>query len=151
MGSTGNPRFHEIKVTWRTGGATGPVVGTGRNLDLKALNLPAGTTVFAEVRDPIGPAARTGCDPSTNNARGRTRLQRLALRAERTWTVGDAVTPTAADAGRQPSTYDTRPVAGRRGRLRRHQPSRPSRPAGDVDAQRHLVADPGTPQLTSAR
>src|ERR1700754_3275841 len=67
---TGHPRFHEVNVTWRTGGPTGPVIATGnsRNLDLEPLNLAPGTVVHAEIRDPVGP---TGLDwvrnPSTNN------------------------------------------------------------------------------------
>ena len=82
---TGHPRFHELNVTWRIGGPTGPVIATNnsRNLDLEPLNLAPGTVVCAEVRDPVGP---TGIDwvrnPSTNNARHGLRLQRAALRAD---------------------------------------------------------------------
>ena len=82
---TGHPRFHEVNVTWRSGGPTGPVIATGnsRNLDLEPLNLPPGTVVHAEVRDPVGPDRhRLGAQPVDQQHRGRLRLQRPALRAD---------------------------------------------------------------------
>ena len=49
---TGHPRFHELKVTWRIGGAAGQVIAASndsRNLDLEPLNLAPGTVVHAEI------------------------------------------------------------------------------------------------------
>ena len=82
---TGHPRFHELNVTWRIGGPTGTVIANNnsRNLDLEPLNLAAGTVVWAEARDPVGP---TGTDwvrnPSTNNAATDSGFNGLALRAD---------------------------------------------------------------------
>ena len=106
----GNPRFHAVTVTWRSGGATGPVIGTGRNLDLEPLNLPAGTVVYAEVRDPVGP---DGIDwvrnPSTNNTATDSGFNGSRFVQSRTFTVGD----THRD--------------GFAGRGRHHRPARPTR------------------------
>ncbi|MDA0181892.1 M64 family metallo-endopeptidase [Solirubrobacter phytolaccae] len=109
----GNPRFHDVKVTWRTGGATGPVVGTGRNLDLEPLNLPAGTVVHAEVRDPIGPDGEDWVrNPSTNNSSTDSGFNGSRFVQTRTWTVGDTtVTPGAAAADIVRHSVNTRPVA----------------------------------------
>jgi len=109
----GNPRFHEVKVTWRSGGATGPVIGTGRNLDLEPLNLPAGTVVHAEVRDPVGPDGEDWVrNPSTNNTATDSGFNGSRFVQTRTWTVGDTtVTPSAAEADIVSHSVNTRPVA----------------------------------------
>jgi hypothetical protein len=109
----GNPRFHEVKVTWRSGGATGPVIGTGRNLDLEALNLPAGTVVHAEVRDPIGPDGEDWVrNPSANNSATDSGYNGSRFVQTRTWTVGETtVTPSAAEADIVSHSVNTRPVA----------------------------------------
>jgi hypothetical protein len=111
----GHPRFHELVVTWRTGGPTGPVLATGnsRNLDLEPLNLPAGTVIHAEIRDPVGP---DGIDwvrnPSTNNTSSDAGFNGARFVQTRTWTVGEtSVTPSAPEADITASTQTTRPVA----------------------------------------
>ncbi len=110
----GNPRFHAVTVTWRSGGATGPVIGTGRNLDLEPLNLPAGTVVYAEVRDPVGP---DGIDwvrnPSANNSATDSGFNGSRFVQSRTFTVGDTtVTASPAEADITAHTANTRPLAG---------------------------------------
>ena len=134
---TGHPRFHELNVTWRIGGPTGPVIANSnsRNLDLEPLNLAAGTVVRAEVRDPVGP---NGIDwvrnPSTNNASTDSGFNGPRFVQTRTWTVGDTtVTPSAPAADitaprrtriRSPATRSstsrptTRPTASSRSRGR---------------------------------
>jgi hypothetical protein len=111
----GHPRFHEVNVTWRRDGATGPIIaqGTSRNLDLEPLNLPAGTVVHAEVRDPVGP---TGTDwvrnPSANNSSTDSGYNGARFVQTRTWTVGDTTaTPAAPAAEITASTQTTHPVA----------------------------------------
>ncbi len=113
---TGHPRFHELNVTWRLGGPTGTVIANSnsRNLDLEPLNLAAGTVVWAEARDPVGP---TGTDwvrnPSTNNATTDSGYNGARFVQTRTWTVGDTtVTPSAAAPDITASTATTHPVAG---------------------------------------
>ena len=112
---TGHPRFHENTVTWRTGGATGPVIATGpRNLDLEPLNLAPGTVVPAEVRDPVGP---DGIDwvrnPSTANTATNSGFNGSRFVQTREWTVGDTtVTPSAPAADITANTANTQPVAG---------------------------------------
>ncbi len=102
-------------MTWRTGGPTGPVIATGtsRNLDLEPLNLPAGTVVFAEVRDPVGPSGTDWVrNPSTNNAAADSGFNGSRFVQTRTWTVGDtAVTPSAPEADITASSQTTHPVA----------------------------------------
>lgn len=62
----GRPRDHELSFTWRAGGR---VIGADQNLDLAALDLPVGTAVEVEVRDPVGPDGTDWVrNPSTNNA-----------------------------------------------------------------------------------
>lgn len=109
----GNPRFHEVDVTWRSGSATGPVIGTGRNLDLEPLNLAAGTSVFAEIRDPVGPDGEDWVrNPSTNNTASDSGYNGPRFVQTRTWTVGaDAVTASPAAAEITSHTANTRPVA----------------------------------------
>ena len=109
----GNPRFHGVTVTWRSGGPTGPIIGTGRNLDLEPLNLAPGTVVHAEVRDPVGP---DGIDwvrnPSTGNSATDSGYNGPRFVQTRTWTVGEdtaAVAPAAAEITGH--TANTRPLA----------------------------------------
>jgi hypothetical protein len=111
----GHPRFHEVEVTWRKDGPTGPVIaqGTSRNLDLEPLNLAPGTVVHAEVRDPVGP---TGTDwvrnPSTNNTSTDSGFNGARFVQTRTWTVGDTTsTPSAPEADITASSQHTHPVA----------------------------------------
>ena len=113
---TGHPRFHELNVTWRLGGPTGTVIANSnsRNLDLEPLNLAAGTVVWAEARDPVGP---TGTDwvrnPSTNNATTDSGYNGARFVQTRTWTVGDTtVTPSAPAPDITANTANTHPVAG---------------------------------------
>ena len=114
---TGHPRFHELTVTWRIGGAT----GRGdrhrpRNLDLEPLNLAPGTVVYAEVRDPVGP---TGIDwvrnPSTNNGATDSGFNGSRFVQTRTWTVGDTTADAVGAGGRHhvhALDATTHPVAG---------------------------------------
>jgi len=113
---TGHPRFHELNVTWRLGGPTGTVIANNnsRNLDLEPLNLAAGTVVWAEARDPVGP---NGTDwvrnPSTNNATTDSGYNGPRFVQTRTWTVGDTtVTPSAPAADITAMTATSHPVAG---------------------------------------
>jgi hypothetical protein len=93
-----NPKFHELDVTWRVGGASGEVLDTdnARNLELADLDLEPGTVVHVEARDPVGPdgidwvrnpsTGTTGDDSGYNGAR---------FVQTREWTVSDAsVAPT---------------------------------------------------------
>ena len=113
---TGHPRFHEVKVTWRIGGPTGEVIAAAqdsRNLDLEGLNLPAGTVVHAEIRDPVGP---DGIDwvrnPSTTNTATNSGYNGSRFVQTRTWTVGDTtVTPSAPAPDITFHSANTRPVA----------------------------------------
>ncbi|BCJ70162.1 M64 family metallopeptidase [Polymorphospora rubra] len=113
---TGQPRHHELQVTWRVGGPEGTVLQTSnsRSLDLEALNLPAGTVVHVEVRDPVGP---DGIDwvrnPSTNNTATNSGYNGPRFVQTRQWTVGDTtVTPSAPAAEITSSTPNTQPIAG---------------------------------------
>ncbi|RKQ87099.1 IgA peptidase M64 [Solirubrobacter pauli] len=110
----GNPRFHAVTVTWRNGGPTGAILGTGRNLDLEPLNLAPGTTVYAEVRDPVGP---DGIDwvrnPSTNNSATDSGFNGSRFVQSRTFTVGEGtVTASPAEADITAHTANVRPLAG---------------------------------------
>jgi hypothetical protein len=111
----GHPRFHDVDVTWRTGGPTGPVIpgASGRNLDLEPLNLPAGTVVHAQVRDPVGPDGTDWVrNPSANNAAADSGYNGSRFVQTRTWTVGDTtVTPSAPLADITASSQTTHPVA----------------------------------------
>ncbi len=111
---SGHPRFHDLDVTWRTGGPTGPVIATGpRNLDLEPLNLPAGTVVSAEVRDPVGPSGTDWVrNPSTGNTSTNAGFNGPRFVQTRTWTVGETtVTPSAPEAEITYHTANTHPVA----------------------------------------
>ncbi|MEU5722250.1 M64 family metallopeptidase [Micromonospora sp. NPDC047738] len=112
----GQPRYHELQVTWRVGGPNGTVLDThnSSNLDLGELDLPAGTVVHVEVRDPVGP---DGVDwvrnPSTNNTATDSGYNGARFVQTRQWTVGDTKatlsSPAATVTG---STPNTQPVAG---------------------------------------
>ncbi|RIJ76950.1 peptidase M64 [Nakamurella silvestris] len=111
----GQPRFHDLTVTWRTGGATGPVLATGanRSLDLGDHNLPAGTIVHVEVRDPVGP---DGIDwvrnPSTNSSATDSGYNGPRFVQTRQWTVGtEAVVPSAPQAEITLASSTTEPLA----------------------------------------
>jgi len=113
---TGHPRFHELQVTWRLGGADGTVLDThgGRSLDLVGLDLPAGTVVHVEVRDPVGP---DGIDwvrnPSTGNTATNSGFNGPRFVQTREWTVGDSgVVPSPPAAEITASTMTSQPVAG---------------------------------------
>jgi hypothetical protein len=111
---SGHPRFHELTVTWRRDSATGPVIATGpANLDLEPLNLPAGTVVTAEVRDPVGPTGEDWVrNPSTNNTAPDSGFNGARFVQRRTWTVGDTtVTASPAAATITARTSNTQPVA----------------------------------------
>jgi hypothetical protein len=113
---TGHPRYHDLDVTWRIGGADGTVLDTrdSRSLDLGALDLPAGTVVHVEVRDPVGP---DGIDwvrnPSTGNTSTNSGFNGPRFVQTREWTVGDpgvVASPPAAEI--TASTMTDSPVAG---------------------------------------
>ncbi|MEV6816015.1 M64 family metallopeptidase [Micromonospora sp. NPDC051296] len=113
---SGQPRYHELEVTWRVGGPDGTVLDTnnGRDLDLGELNLPAGTVVHVEVRDPVGP---DGIDwvrnPSTNNTATNSGFNGPRFVQTRQWTVGDTkATPSAPEATITGATMNSQPVAG---------------------------------------
>jgi hypothetical protein len=113
---TGHPRYHELRVTWRIGGANGTVLDThgSRSLDLDPLDLPAGTVVHVEVRDPVGP---DGIDwvrnPSTGNTSTNSGYNGPRFVQTREWTVGDpGVVPSPPAAEITDSTATSRPVAG---------------------------------------
>ncbi|MFI9530362.1 M64 family metallopeptidase [Micromonospora rosaria] len=113
---TGQPRHHELRVTWRVGGPEGTVLDThnSRDLDLGALDLPAGTVVHVEVRDPVGP---DGIDwvrnPSTSNTATNSGYNGPRFVQTRQWTVGETTaTPSAPEATITGATMNTQPVAG---------------------------------------
>jgi len=113
---TGHPRYHELDVTWRVGGATGTVVDThnSRSLDLDPLDLPAGTIVQVEVRDPVGP---DGLDwvrnPSNGNSPTNSGFSGPRFVQTREWTVGEpGVAPSPPAAEITASTANSQPVAG---------------------------------------
>jgi hypothetical protein len=112
----GQPRYHELRVTWRIGGPAGTVLDThnSRSLDLAPLDLPAGTVVHVEVRDPVGP---DGIDwvrnPSTGNSATDSGYNGARFVQTRQWTVGDtSATPSAPAAEITGSTMTTQPVGG---------------------------------------
>ena len=113
---TGHPRYHELRVTWRIGGANGTVLDThdSRSLDLGPLHLPAGTVVQVEVRDPVGPDAIDWVrNPSTGNASTDSGYNGPRFVQTRQWTVGDTgATPSAPAAEITASTMTGQPVAG---------------------------------------
>jgi hypothetical protein len=110
---TGHPRYHELQVTWRAGGVVIDTNGR-RSLDLDPLDLPAGTVVGVEVRDPVGP---DGIDwvrnPSTGNAPADSGYNGPRFVQTRQWTVGApgvVASPPAAEI--TASTMTGQPVAG---------------------------------------
>jgi hypothetical protein len=110
---TGHPRYHELQVTWRAGGTVLPTNGS-RSLDLDPLDLPAGTVVHVEVRDPVGP---DGIDwvrnPSTGNAATNSGYNGPRFVQTREWTVGsNGVAPSPPAAEITASTMTSQPVAG---------------------------------------
>ncbi|MEV4810994.1 M64 family metallopeptidase [Micromonospora avicenniae] len=113
---TGQPRYHELQVTWRIGGPDGTVLDThnSRELDLGALDLPAGTVVHVEVRDPVGPDGTDWVrNPSTGNTATNSGYNGPRFVQTRQWTVGDTkVTPSSPAATFTGHTMDTQPVAG---------------------------------------
>ncbi len=113
---SGQPRYHELQVTWRVGGPDGTVLDTNnsRALDLGELDLPAGTVVHVEVRDPVGP---DGIDwvrnPSTANAATNSGYNGPRFVQTRQWTVGSTTaTPSAPEATITGATMTSQPVAG---------------------------------------
>jgi hypothetical protein len=113
---TGHPRHHELGVTWRIGGADGTVLAThgSRSLDLAPLDLPAGTIVHVEVRDPVGPG---GIDwvrnPSTGISATNSGFNGPRFVQTREWTVGGpGVVPSPAAAEITAATMTSLPVAG---------------------------------------
>ncbi len=69
------------------------------NPTLESLNLPAGTVVHAEIRDPVGP---DGIDwvrnPSTANTAPNSGYNGSRFVQTRTWTVGETTVTAAAPA-----------------------------------------------------
>ena len=138
---TGHPRFHELNVTWRIGGPTGPVIATGnsRNLDLEPLNLRAGhRRARRGARPGRAERHRLGAQPvdrttaATDSGYNGPRFVQT-----REWTVGDTtVTPSPPAAEITASTATTPAGRRRRGRLRRDQPPDRPRPRRHVVAQR---------------
>ncbi|BCB77758.1 M64 family metallopeptidase [Phytohabitans flavus] len=110
---TGHPRYHELQVTWRANGTVLDTHGS-RSLDLADLDLPEGTVVQVEVRDPVGP---DGIDwvrnPSTGNSATNSGYEGPRFVQTREWTVGSStVEPSPAAAEITSSTMTTQPVAG---------------------------------------
>ncbi|MGH3588651.1 MAG: M64 family metallopeptidase, partial [Pseudonocardia sp.] len=93
---TTQPRFHELDVTWRTGGPDGAVLETAgaRSLDLAELDLEPGTVLHVEARDPVGP---DGLDwvrnPSTGSTATDSGYNGPRFVQTRQWTVGEATAP----------------------------------------------------------
>ncbi|WP_433532961.1 M64 family metallopeptidase [Micromonospora sp. CA-263727] len=113
---SGQPRYHELEVTWRVGGANGTVLDTyhGRDLDLGELDLPAGAVVHVEVRDPVGP---DGIDwvrnPSADNTATNSGFNGPRFVQTRQWTVGGTrATPSGPEATITAATMNSQPVAG---------------------------------------
>lgn len=112
------PKYHNMRVTWRIGGPDGDVLDTGdsRNLDLAELDLQPGTVVHVEVRDPVGP---DGIDwvrnPSTGNTSTNSGYNGPRFVQTRQWTISEeTVAPTPVGdvdliTGSSPTD---RPVAG---------------------------------------
>ncbi|SIR30377.1 M64 family metallopeptidase [Micromonospora avicenniae] len=113
---TGQPRYHELQVTWRIGGPDGTVLDThnSRDLDLGALDLPAGTVVHVEVRDPVGPDGTDWVrNPSTGNTATNSGYNGPRFVQTRQWTVGDTkVTSSSPAATFTSHTMNSQPVAG---------------------------------------
>jgi hypothetical protein len=108
--AAGQPKEHALKYTWTAGGVE---VGHNQYLDLEPLNLPTGTVVDLEVRDPVGPDGEDWVrNPSTNNAPADSGYNGPRFVQTRKWTV-DASTavPSAPAAEITSSTMTTQPVA----------------------------------------
>ncbi|MGX1701893.1 M64 family metallopeptidase [Microbacterium sp. NPDC055357] len=112
---SGQPRFHELTVTWRAGGPEGEIIASGpeRSLDLGELDLPEGTTVHVEVRDPVGP---DGIDwvriPSANNTATDSGYNGPRFVQTRQWTIGaEAVVPSAPGAEITSASLTSTPLA----------------------------------------
>ena len=140
---TGHPRYHELQVTWRIGGPRGTVLDThnSHSLDLDPLDLPAGTVVHVEVRDPVGPGGTDWVrNPSTGNASTNSGYNGPRFVQTRQWTVGQPArrSPPAADI--TASTVTTQPVAG--DEVVRDQPPDRSHPERGVVVQRITAAEP---------
>jgi hypothetical protein len=110
---TGHPRYHELSVTWRAGDTVLDTHGS-RSLDLAALNLPSGTVVSVEVRDPVGP---DGIDwvrnPSNGNSSTNSGYNGPRFVQTREWTVGEPGAPASPpEAEITASTMTSQPVAG---------------------------------------
>ncbi|WP_187399001.1 M64 family metallopeptidase [Micromonospora sp. WP24] len=112
----GQPRYHELQVTWRVGGPEGTVLDTknSTDLDLGSLNLPAGTVVHVEVRDPVGPEGTDWVrNPSTGNTATNSGYNGPRFVQTRQWTVGETkVTPSSPAATITSHTMNSQPVAG---------------------------------------
>ncbi|MEV6367206.1 M64 family metallopeptidase [Micromonospora musae] len=112
----GQPRYHELQVTWRVGGPEGTVLDTKNSgdLDLGSLNLPAGTVVHVEVRDPVGPEGTDWVrNPSTGNTATNSGYNGPRFVQTRQWTVGETkVTPSSPAATITSHTMNSQPVAG---------------------------------------
>jgi hypothetical protein len=113
---TTHPRFHQMEVTWRTGGPDGEVIDTddSHSLDLGEIDLAPGTVVSVEARDPVGP---DGIDwvrnPSTGNSATDSGFNGPRFVQRRQWTVGDTtVEPSAPAAEITLSSMTSQPVAG---------------------------------------
>lgn len=111
---TGHPRYHELEVTWRVGGTVVETHGS-RSLDLDPLDLPAGTIVSVEVRDPVGP---DGIDwvrnPSTGNTSTNSGYNGPRFVQGREWTVGEnGVVPTPPAVQITSSTLTGQPIGGK--------------------------------------
>src|SRR5688500_4641974 len=110
---TGHPRYHELQVTWRANGTVLDTRGS-RSLDHDPLDLPAGTVVHVEVRDPVGP---DGIDwvrnPSNGNTSTNSGFNGPRFVQTREWTVGEpGVVPSPPPAEVTASTMTGQPVAG---------------------------------------
>ena len=110
---TGHPRYHALDVTWRVGGVIVDAHNS-RNLDLDPLDLPAGTIVQVEVRDPVGPDGTDWVrNPSNGNSSTNSGFNGPRFVQTREWTVGEpGAVPSPPAAEITNSTMPTQPVAG---------------------------------------
>jgi hypothetical protein len=99
-----HPVSHDLEVTWALDGTIVTGTNNSRNLDLKTLNLSAGThTLTATVVDPTDFVR----DPAIRNS--------TALTQKLTWTVDTALTttPSATPVAFTSSTATSKPVGAR--------------------------------------
>jgi hypothetical protein len=85
---TQHPKFHELDVTWRIGGANGDVIpdtNNSRNLELGPLALEEGTIIHVTVKDPTDFIR----DPALANGPRFTQT--------RSWIIGTPLTPNEVD------------------------------------------------------